>query len=296
MICLVNPQARSGRGRKRQAYWRQELAGRARWHECLSGDDCRRQAALAEETVVAVGGDGTINNVINGLMTKTSPPPMGVLYSGTSPDFCAFHHIPTQPAAALAALLSGKVKLIDTAAIDFHDHALEQQAFFACSCNIGLGADTAAFANTWRKYWGDLAGTGFGLLRAITSNRPFAAEVGIDGKSLHFARCNHIIVLKNPHIASSLRLNLPCQADDGLLRLVVIHDHSPLELLPVVAALYRGTVPPGKNIFAAAGQTVTVSAMPPQRLEFDGDPRGWTPAAITIKPRALPLLCGSGHD
>ncbi len=167
MICLVNPTARSGRGRTSQAFWRQGLSEAGlqfRWHECRSGEDCRVQAGLAtERTVVTVGGDGTINNVRNGLMANPSRPALGVLYSGTSPDFCTFHRIPTKPEAALARLRAGRPKAVDVAEIRFPASETPgaadaaRTAFFASSCDIGLGAATAEFANRWRRHLGYLA-------------------------------------------------------------------------------------------------------------------------------------------
>lgn len=300
MICLANPKARSGRGRKAQSFWRSRLAEAApevRWHECQSGEDCRRQAAQVDEAAVAVGGDGTINNVINGLMRNNSRPPLGVLYCGTSPDFCKFHGIPLEPAAATNSLLNGRSKKIDIAGVVFtQGHAGEAQAFFASSCNIGLGAATAAFANKWRRYFGDLAGTGLGLIKAIAFQKVFESEIVIDGHHYSFEKTNHIIVLKNQYIASSLRLNLDCRPDDGLLRIIVIHGYSRLRLLGLMRAMYNGTLLKRKNIFAESGRRVEIRTRPIQSLEFDGDPQGCTPATITIHPRALFIICGEAHD
>jgi diacylglycerol kinase (ATP) len=301
MICLANPGARSGCGRKQQNFWRHRLAEAvpdAHWHDCLSGDDCRRQAARADETVVvAAGGDGTINNVINGLMLNEYRPALGVLYCGTSPDFCKFHGLPLESAAAADLLLRGHSKKIDLAEVAFHrGHSGEGRAFFASSCNIGLGAATAEFANQWRKYLGDLAGTGLGLIKAVARQTVFKSEIIIDGRLFSFEKTNHLIVLKNPHIASSLRLDLDCRPDDGLLRVIAIHGYSRLKLLGLIRAMYNGSLLKRENIFAESGRRVEVRTHPTQSLEFDGDPQGQTPAAITVRPQALSLICGEDHD
>ena len=300
MICLANPQARSGRGKKLQSLWRKRLAesqSSVRWHECSSGEDCRQQAALAKGTVVAVGGDGTINNVLNGLMNNESLPPMGVLYSGTSPDFCKFHQIPIQPQAALNLLLSGQTKKVDIAEVNFSHHDSSCcRAFFASSCNIGLGAATAGFANQWRKYLGDLAGTGLGLLKAMIRHKAFKSEITIDGQSYSYEKTNHIIVLKNPYIASSLRLKLDCRADDGWLRIIVIHDYPHFKLLGLLKSMYFGTLLKHKNVFMESGRHIEVRTDPVQSLEFDGDPQGQTPATFIVHPYALSLICGDRHD
>ena len=79
-------------------------------------------AAAMRMRSVAVGGDGTINEVLDGLAQSGDPRrKMGVLYSGTSPDFCRFHGIPTEPAAALACLIQGKARPVDVVRIAYAD-------------------------------------------------------------------------------------------------------------------------------------------------------------------------------
>ena len=302
MKIIANPSSNAGRGRHLWNFWKKELARGEPdfcWQESASADDCRNRAALAgvgQETVVAVGGDGTINLIINGLMANESPPPLGVLYAGTSPDFCAFHDLPTEPRAALETLLAGQIRKVDLAEIILAsgDGRMGRE-WFADSCNIGLGAATARFANSWRRYLGDSLGTSLGLLLSMLRRHPFQSAVTVDGEKFSFRDTNHILVLKNPHIASGLKLNLNIKADDGRLAVVAVHGYNRWNLWVLFASLYQGTFLRKRGVFAKLCSRAVVAAETKEEVEFDGDPHGFTPAAITVRPQALLLIAGGKH-
>lgn len=294
MLVVANPSSRSGRGKKLWPFFQRRFAERGvafTWRETSSGDDCVAVAAAGKGVVVAAGGDGTINNVLNGVLGAGSGASMGVLYTGTSPDFCRFHGIPADPEGALAVLLEGKGGFVDLARIVFGAEG-GRARHFACSCNIGLGAFVARFANQWRGRLGDFAGTGLGLILAMLRHRPFAAEVVVDGTRHVFQRANHIIVLKNPYVASGLRLDADIAPDDGKLLAVVVYSRSRLGLLGVVRSLYAGTLLRQKNVSAFFCASAAIETGNIQDVEFDGDAHGQTPVAITVAPGALRLIHG----
>jgi len=121
-------------------------------------DACRfsREANLkGAAVVVAVGGDGTINQVINGFYDddgkRISSSKLGVIHTGTSPDFCRSYGIPTQPELALEALLRGFTQEVSVARIEYHDQSgSSRRGYFACCASFGLGAQVARAANSGR--------------------------------------------------------------------------------------------------------------------------------------------------
>lgn len=297
MRLIVNPASRSGRSRARRAVWLRELERRGipfSVSETRSlGDAAAIARSAAEPTVVAVGGDGTINEVLDGVLQSATPKTMGVLYAGTSPDFCRFNRVPADdPAAALDVLLRGHTRRVDAARIAL---AGAPAAHFACGCNVGLGASVAAFANRHRRHLGDAAGTGLGLLLSVFRHARFSALLTVDGEKHAIDRVNHILVLKNPRIASGLRLNLPLAPDDGELTVLAVHGLSQPGLLRLLPAFYTGTAVHHPAVFSRRCRSVSIEADPGQDVEFDGDPRGQTPVRIEIMPRALTLICEADH-
>ena len=276
---FLNPSSKHKQGQRNWPCFRQ-----AGFEEVLSksAEEMVVQVSKSEcETAVAVGGDGTINLVINGIMRSATPKKLGVLYSGTSPDFCRFHGVSIRPQDALSQLMHGTPHAIDICQITYSDG---QVRYFASSCNIGLGAEIARTSNQIRKYVGDMCGTLLAALKSLFWVKPFAATLIIDGQIKTFPRLRHIAVLKNKFIASGLYLDVPTKPDDGLLYVVVL----PHLTLRGLLNIYKGKIPTGAHVFT--GKDVRVQTQPTQYTEFDGDPQPAGDVHIACLHKRLELL------
>lgn len=299
-VLILNPGSRAGRGRLHWPDWLAALR-REGWqvetHQTGALSEARALAAGAHgaDLVVAVGGDGTINGVLSGIMDQPEPrPALGVLYAGTSPDFCRFHRIPVEPRQALATLLAGRRKRIDVARVEYRGADGEPRAgWFANSANIGIGARVAACANAWRPRLGDALGTGLALLCALRGPHP-RLSVRIDGgEAIELRRCCNLTVAKNPFLASGLRISEDGEADDGRLTLLGVYGRGLAGLLSLVPAFYRGRVSEKHaGILKGSCRSVTIESEEDCAVEFDGDPQGRLPARIEVRPRALNLIVG----
>ncbi|MBM4152565.1 MAG: hypothetical protein FJ220_03465 [Kiritimatiellaceae bacterium] len=299
MILIKNPSSRSGKGRRLWPVWETELHKRGISFESVitqhQGEAFQiSKTTTGSKTIVAVGGDGTINEVLDGIVQSGNPDlSMGVLYAGTSPDFCRFHGIPTEPSKALECLLSQKTKQVDAVRIDYlNTGRISSVATFACGCNIGLGASVANFANRWRKRLGDQLGTGWGVVQAILKAKPVDLWLEIDGVQKTIEQVNNLSILKNPYIASGLKLNVDVKPDDGKMVLVAIHGQTRKSLCSLLPAFYSGKAADSKDVFMQSCFSVRVRAPIQQAVEFDGDDRGFLPLTAQIQPRVLKLIGG----
>ena len=232
-----------------------------------------------KETAVAVGGDGTINLVLNGIINNHKK--MGVLYSGTSPDFCKFHKIPLNPKQALLRIQNGQSVFVDILKIKTDTDT----SFAASSCNIGLGAITAEKANFLRKFTGDKLGTFFAVIYALFKTKPFDACLKIDNKTVCYTQIKHLVVFKNPYIASGLFFNLPIQEDDGYLYTIVLQKN----IVKTLWELYTHKKP--SSCIAIKGKEVYIHTTPHHSIEFDGDSYPiTTPITISCEQRKLELI------
>jgi diacylglycerol kinase (ATP) len=297
---VMNPGSRSRRGRK---LWRT-------WEALLQSAGCEVERCLTEslghafelardnpgaDAVVAVGGDGTINAVLDGvLQSGRSDVALGVLYSGTSPDFCCFHGIPVEPEAAVHALLNGRRRRVDAARISFSGHdGAPVTAHFGCGSNIGLGAAIARRANRMRRFLGDGLGTGLATVAALLRVPAETLTVECDGDLHELRHCNNLSILKSPFMASGLRLDLGLQPDDGWLCVVAVCGKSPTGLLRILPGFYTGRAVHDPAVRVWRCRRVVVRGPVVTEVEFDGDPRGFLPATVEILPRTLILLGGA---
>lgn len=278
---VMNPSSRSGRGRRNWPVFDDPSCRRL----VTTGPDdlLRRVAADDAGTVVAVGGDGTINLVINAALRRSPPPRLGVLYSGTSPDFCRFHKIPVAPRAAWRTLRTGSPRAIDLCRVTAPGGA---SAWFASGCNLGFGPAVAARANHLRRYLGDFLGTLAALVWTRFTAKRFDAELVFDGGDrVPLRGLLHLAVLKNNFIASGIRVGIPAVPDDGFLHVVAV----PRFTLADIFRVYRGGLSYGA--FVRRARRVTISATPPQALEYDGDPSAFaTPVTVECVQKVLEVI------
>lgn len=287
-LLLVNPSAHGGR-RKRNCFAALDNAGIEYETVLLKTISEAEEAAgnAGKNTVViACGGDGTINAAVNGIL-KGNGAALGVLYAGTSPDFCKFHRIPTNPAQAAAVIRTGGTKPVDVMQIR-HSEA-KRTDYFCCSCNLGFGAAVAEDANRLRPYLGDRCGTLLSLLNRILRSK--AERFLLDGEPL--GECAHLLITKMPWIASGLRLNLPLSPGDGRYAVWYARKLNLSEWLRLLPALYSGHAPDSPEIICELRSSpLRIESAGPGRLEFDGDPRGTLPAEISVCKQKLNLICG----
>ena len=275
-LVLANPSSHGGRSGRILSLLR-ELLSEGEFVVLKNIEEASRLAreATGYEAVVACGGDGTVNAVARGVLAnRDNALKFGVLYTGTSPDFCREHGIPTDAEEAVAVLRAGEVREIPVLTANGDP--------FFCSMNLGMGAMVAATANRLRPLLGDALGTLWPVLREVLHGRRY--DVQVNGEKI----CNvaHAFVTRMPRIAGGLKVALPPLADDEYA-LWFARDVSRFGCLRIVWNLYRGN--PCGELRVLRGKT-TFASVNHVALEYDGDPHGALPVAVGFAPRRLRLL------
>lgn len=275
-LVLVNPLSHGGRSSRILPRLR-TLLPEGDFVALKNIEDASRLAREAKgyEAVVACGGDGTINAVAGGVLENLDTSlKFGVIYAGTSPDFCRAHGIPTNAEQAIAVLRNGAVREIPVLTAN-------SEPFF-CSMNLGMGAAVAESANRLRPKFGDFLGTLWAVLREVVRGRRY--DIKVNGEGI----CNvaHALITRMSRIAGGLKIALPPLADDECA-LWFARDVSRFGCLRIVWNLYRGK--PCGEIRVLRGKT-SISSSVSVALEYDGDPHGSLPVMVAFSPRRLCLL------
>lgn len=275
-LVLVNPLSHGGRSSRILPRLR-TLLPEGDFVALKNIEDASRLAREAKgyEAVVACGGDGTINAVAGGVLENLDTSlKFGVIYAGTSPDFCRAHGIPTNAEQAIAVLRNGAVREIPVLTAN-------SEPFF-CSMNLGMGAAVAESANRLRPKFGDFLGTLWAVLREVVRGRRY--DIKVNGEGI----CNvaHALITRMSRIAGGLKIALPPLADDEYA-LWFARDVSRFGCLRIVWNLYRGK--PCGEIRVLRGKT-SISSSVSVALEYDGDPHGSLPVMMSFAPRRLCLL------
>lgn len=262
------------------------------------------------DIIVAVGGDGTINKVLNGFFdingNRISASKMGIIHTGTSPDFCKSHNIPTNYKKAIEIVLKNNVRNIQVGKISFlkenfkelHGKSIAdirnfEAKYFGCCSNIGLGATLARKANSGiRKYLGDFLGTFISLVHTVINYKANSFIVARDGKEEKIDKLYNISVGRTKYIASGIKVNTDLKEDDDRFYNLVVRKLSLFNLPGVLKKAYSGKDFINNDvIYLEYCKNIEIYGnYENPEVEFDGDPAGFLPCKIEIAKDKLDLI------
>jgi diacylglycerol kinase family enzyme len=292
---IMNPSSHGGKSKKRfRRIWKL-LDNRGInyvYKSTQSLDHARCLSQFANEqnydAIVAVGGDGTINSVLNGFFddngNRISDSKMGVIYTGTSPDFCKSYNIPLNLDESVDTLIAQRSRKIKVGKVTFlkenikmlNNCGLENTGrnavgYFACCANIGLGATLARNANSGiRKYTGDFLGTFLSLIKTVASYRAIDFTIVKDEKKTTVENLFNISVGRTKYIASGIKLNTGLDDDDDRFYCMTVTNLNWFNFPKLVKKIYGNFLNP--------------------EIEYDGDPVGYLPCRIELANDTLELF------
>ncbi|MHB8511514.1 MAG: diacylglycerol/lipid kinase family protein [Actinomycetota bacterium] len=266
----------------------------------------REAIEAGERYVVAIGGDGTVHEVVNGLMGKSgalNPDAiLGVIAAGSGCDFVKTFGLPADPAASARSLLGDNVwGRIDIGRVSYVDEGGDKQSrWFANIAEAGLGADVVAAASHMPKWLGSSVYK-IVAMKQIASHRPYAASVLMNARKARGTRVDAPLSEMSFEGPMSLLVVANCQfygggmkvapraiPSDGMLD-VQIATGSRAEAIKVMQKISKGTHVPSTNIMEHLATRVTLEAEQPILIEADGEVLGTTPATFDLVPEALTL-------
>ncbi|MCB9495389.1 MAG: hypothetical protein H6686_00690 [Fibrobacteria bacterium] len=275
-------------------------------------EDAERLAIEAHERgfdrVVAVGGDGTINGVLNSFFGPRgelrSSAVLGVLYTGTSPDFCRSHGIPLDVGRALDAVVADPPSVvgIPVAECDLRpspDATFSVTRRFACCANIGIGPRLAARANAGARHrWGDFLGTFLSLLDLLRVYEPMHLDMVQDGRAFRLDAVTNVFLGLTRHVASGLQVANDLDRHPGCLYKLAISGLRIRDIPRCLAILYGGLrFRNGRPMALEYFRELSVRHPGGiAEVEFDGDPAGFLPVGIRMAEQRLPLLVPGSPD
>lgn len=234
--------------------------------------------------MVAFGGDGTVNEVVNGLASVEAPPTLGILNAGRGNDCRRNFDLPSRLPLALERLVHGHDVPIDVGVAEWPDG---RRRHFVMS--LGAGFDAAAAERAERARGRGKAPYVRALLSTLWVYRPSPATIHLDNRRHSSGPIMAAVVANGPYYGQGMKIAPAADPRDGLLDLVVLGNLGRAELLRWFPTVYRGRHLANPKISTARGRTVTIEAAAPLPVHVDGEPCGQTPVRVSILPAALRL-------
>jgi len=298
IIILTNPSAGGGKARRALHAAVDALRRRGEAPQVLESKSSKHLVELAREyqaekpdVIVAAGGDGTVQHVLNGLLPGEAP--LGIIPLGRGNDLARSLSIPTDPRAAAELLLKCKARVIDLARARSVEESAQknksQPILYAGIAGVGFDSVATRYANEpARRLQGRFAYT-WGIMRCLKSYRPQPLELTSDAQNFS-GDIMFAVVGNNSTYGNGVKIAPRALLDDGVLDVCIIPVMSKWELLHWVPRAYEGghLAHPGIIYFQARRITLRSAA----RLELfgDGEFLRELPATIQVVPGALRVI------
>jgi diacylglycerol kinase (ATP) len=245
-----------------------------------------RAVRAGARLLVVVGGDGTINEAVNGLLRLDDRPELAVIARGTGDDFIRTHGIPSSVERAIEVARSGVGRTVDAGRIEYRTwDGAEATHYFANVGSAGMSGAVAQRANATSKALGGRISFFYALTREFLVWRNTEVIVEVDGETRR-GRMHDVVVANGGYHGGGMKLAPDARADDGLFDVVLIGDVSKLDFLTTAPKLYTGRHVGHPKVDVLRGSAVRLDAPAPLPLETDGEVLGTTPARFEIVPRA----------
>jgi YegS/Rv2252/BmrU family lipid kinase len=292
-IFLVNPASAGGSTAKR---W-PELRRRAR-ELGLDGDELLSEgpghltelahsASADGRLLVVVGGDGTMNEVVNGVAGTGAE--VAVLPNGTGQDFGRTHGIPTRFDDAVRIALSGIPRALDVGHVSLRGpDGGETTRLFANVGSVGMSGAVARRANAMSKALGGRVTFYYALTREFIGWKNTEVTARFDDGERR-SLMHDVIVANGQWHAGGMKLAPDARPDDGAFDVILIGDVSKLDFVTTSPKLYGGSYVRHPKVEVLRSAWLEVDAVEPLPIELDGEVSGTTPARFDVRRGALLL-------
>lgn len=299
---IVNPVAGSGRG----------LIDFPQISRLLRNDDIRHDAVFTEHKhhateltvtaanqgyrrIIVIGGDGTLNEVVNGLFIQKAVEPremlLAVIAVGTGNDWVRTFGIPQHYSEAIRAIREGRSFLQDVGTVTYTESHYTQTRYMANVAGLGFDAYVISTFNHlkmkgYKGGWMYL----YSILKSYFRYKSSGARIWVDDKVVFNDLMFSLAIGICKYNGGGVQQLPNALADDGLLDLTIIRPVHWWHIVFRLKKLFNGDIYQIGHVIHAQGRKVRIEAAPSIQLETDGELMGGTPVEVNIRQRAIRVV------
>ncbi len=245
--------------------------------------------------VYAGGGDGTLNECVNGFFHDDGTPisaeaALGMLSGGTGGDFRKTIGLASTE-DALRALAGGRVIRADVGRVTYRPHGSEGQAarYFINIASFGLSGLVDKHVTTLKQFGGKVAYYGATLMSLWGWKNP-RVTLTFDGERTAPRPIVTVAVGNGRFFGGGMKVCPDARVDSGHFDVTTLGDFSRLELMLMSRSLYSGLHVYDPRVSVRTAKVVEATSDSPVHLDIDGEPLGTLPARFEVLPGAIGLV------
>lgn len=256
-----------------------------------------RKSEGTPAVITAVGGDGTLHEVVNGAVSYPNIT-VGFIPGGSGNDFSRGFSIPKKAVNALHLIVDKTNTLTRKIDIGKIQHNELQETYFMNNMGVGFDAAVAKDSNESRmKQLLNRFSLGrlvyvYILVKKLLTFRTIPIKVTVDGKVYNYSNAWFVTVSNQPYYGGGMKIAPAALPDDGILDITVVHRISRLKLLLVFISVFWGKHTKFQEVEQFTGKYITIESTSEVLAHADGEGIGHTPMKIRACPKALEILSG----
>ncbi|MFH2218672.1 MAG: diacylglycerol kinase family protein [Pseudomonadota bacterium] len=247
------------------------------------------------DLLVCVGGDGTLNEVLNGVMrhgeTRRSDLVLGFVPDGTGCDFVKTVSIPRNLEQSIDLIAARKVRSIDVGKITFRGHTgSDAVRFFLNIASFGLGGEVVEKVNRTTKAFGPFISFLWATLISIFQYGKKRIHLTVDDNFENELAIWHVAVANGQFQGGGMWVAPDAAVDDGLFHVTVVGDLSLAEVFLNLPKLYNGKIKDIDKVITMVGKKIEATSDMRVLLDVDGEQPGNLPVGMAIMPGAINII------
>ena len=260
-------------------------------------------ARKGTKLIVACGGDGTISEVANGILSSGTDAELGILPSGTGGDFRKTIGISARSSDAATVLRDGQTRLIDVGRVTFTKGNGEHESrYFLGVASFGMSADVVARVKEGGPEWLPAKGPkwligrvsfGIAMLQATLKMGPTRVVIQLDDDPVRRMTVANLCIANARYFGGGMKIAPTAKLTDGKFDVISIGDLGAARILANAPRLYLGAHLSMDEVGHALATKIVARPVNDLRIEIevDGEIPGQLPATFQILPKALRVRC-----
>lgn len=297
-VVIANARAGKGSVSKDPSRYEQLLVAAGLEFEMRLTERAGHATEIADEALkggarylIALGGDGTIHEVVNGMLhdngtAKNPHAVLGVLPAGSGSDFIRTFGLPQAAEDAAKHLAGDNLFSIDVGRVEYQSGAERRSVFFPNIAEAGLGGDIVRRAERLPRWLGKSRYL-FSFWMTLAGYKSTEGRV-IMGDRVYEGRITNLVVANAQFFGGAMKIAPRAHPSDGMFD-VLVQMGTKADYVAGITKVYKGDHIPSPAIKVYLASTVEVTTDSPLQVEADGEVLGHTPASFEIMPRVINL-------